>query len=1763
MASSTESNVPLNFNQWSARQLAIIPGSEQREYSRYLIDWYKNKSTEKSRNQDAIKQDYVQLVKDLSFLFGQAEKDRFLADVDYTNEEELIFSVPFFARKLKEISKVLSAKREAIKQAKIKYNLIGSNQGLETLLYEYMLKGFTKREGTITQVPALPIQNIFPELSAIKDNFYIEIEELHDPSTYHDSDPSVDIQNYVSLEDVLNAPPFDDPNLTDEEVLNLLTSRFLPRVAPTPLSKVFFDYLSALNTNDIFSIIDTYGATQTITNEIVGTEKYLGETVYGLTAIRLREISTADQVLSLDLQDGNNWFYWPSGTQIVEPYNFNNYFQPILINDSNFISSSATGGTDFSNSDLIFTDKSGVVEGAWLKGVTEENSKTQIQITLPGGTTKEFMFPFVGFRLSTRGFGWDGYAFNDSYLQQFNLLPYSQQKQLLETYYTTNLPNSAAYPVYLNQTQLRRLGFSNIFFDQADNILKQGKRSDIPDVYSDALNDPTEQAYLYRFIRTDIPIETGANSILWPISKIAEDGNLPITVTENDNLPTRLSEHDPSIAMLGAVGGLSFSTSDVIYRLDSRSGDEIEAAWLRAGDVSFLDSTKNTIEVYNTSAVECAVPITGPVQLGLHFRVESGTKMSFVWCGPDTYADEVIYAYSHSADCPYTKNGPHNYYRNQDFSNPGPLNSTLQYEKCNCRAVKYSPIGHAGSVFTDYNGMADVIFADPQGLGNEFAVNSWRDTRGFNVYNSPQFAFFQLAKKPSSQYGELIGQPSLNFPTNEKDIRWVQPPGTEEFVDYDDDGIDDRYQRYPGDKGEGEFKFYSDEEVGWGPGKWLTSAGTRMVLKTGRRYTYYRTSLRKGSNTAPYLVVKYPYKEINSLLCDGACSDIVFVLDASLSQTYVFETVKNIVKQIYNVLLQNAQHQLGLVAFNQDATTISYLSQDAFALRLLTSLLSPSGKTNITDGLLLAEAILTTRIPEESIENNDLFALCRQLNVTIASCGAGSVTVNEPRNSCRKRIIIFSDGEANIEQDSVITTANRVKNNGIEIISIDIGTLGLFNNNMEEIATNSDLYFNLQQYLLNNDGDDNSFANFIAQLISDCPPIKPTWCKAIKGSTGEWIETNEVSDMILYPGDYLSYTHQGGVFYTSPVDSSTNFNQTGIDFTINVKLNGWDYTTNTFYASAYGSRFGSKPFWGTAYNVYDEDNSYYKESMAFGGHIRFFNDYVPVKQPEISPLVLENGNLIKYTNRSPNNLNWQEYIDIKITDTERRWNKIEFYKDVSNLANLLKVNNLDVIAYPSMEPSTLTLESYSQFKPAYYNYFAQNSFKFNQDLFYADRCENSFVIFNSAVIINPLTPSANLDNRFYPTIASISYPHLAVSERQVGEYMVPDTLGTPTWRGRGYKNFIDPNRVSILEAASAEEVFLDLNKYSSRNRGLTKKDQLSPITTYNISNDWIAEPYSACGKAGVILGTKENQKFTPYQTSYEILNKNYYGITRQEDSFEFWTPANPATWNEPVKYPLTFRKELEAATYKNRIDNLLVNKGKMSQWKTDIFGYDYGLFKKSDRNDPFFNDVVLLLPMNANFQDFSKSANSISIFGTPSIVPFSQRPDNGGYFDSSGDYLSISDTPNLGLGTQNFTIEMWIFKSTALVNWNGIFELGTGINPYQNGLMLRLQSTTTDSLYIANVAYNWSPSSNFPLNQWNHLALVRNGNSFTVYVNGNSVLSVTNSANLGSTSRITIGASAHSTTQGLDGFIDDFRITKGIARYTTNFTPPTNQFPTS
>jgi hypothetical protein len=268
---------PLTYTSWLKYQEALKPDSAPELYTEYLHTWYRNNTTLNSTNSDAIKQNYIQLLKDLSFLFGTQEKDLFLANLDYTNDEEIVFAIPYFVKKLKEICKILAYKRESVKNAKLKYNLVGSNQGLEKLLYEFVLNGFTKKENNITQVPITSLARFFPALSSVNGNFFIEVEELHDSQSYHDSDPSVGIQEYVDLEQINNQIPFE--NSSEEEILNLLSTRYLSRVADTPLSRLFNQYLLEIPTLSTAALSGV--PTEVIFSEIAASQNILEKLFMG------------------------------------------------------------------------------------------------------------------------------------------------------------------------------------------------------------------------------------------------------------------------------------------------------------------------------------------------------------------------------------------------------------------------------------------------------------------------------------------------------------------------------------------------------------------------------------------------------------------------------------------------------------------------------------------------------------------------------------------------------------------------------------------------------------------------------------------------------------------------------------------------------------------------------------------------------------------------------------------------------------------------------------------------------------------------------------------------------------------------------------------------------------------------------------------------------------------------------------------------------------------------------------------------------------------------------------------------------------------------------------------------------------------------------------------------------------------------------------------------------------------------------------------
>ena len=1471
-------NTPYTFKEWVYRQEIDVSDESHPNYLEYLKSWYDKRNLVSVDNKKTLKDEYIQLLKDLSFLFSSSEENRFLRDVDYTNDDEIIYAIPFFAKKLKEIAKVLKSKRDAVKNAKIKYNMVGSNHGLETLLYDYVLRSFTQKEGNITQVPASELLNILPQLSAVKDNFYIEIEELHDPNIYHDSDPSLTIYDYEDIQNLVGEMPLED--LTETELANVLASRFIPRLADSSLSKLYQKYLAE----------DGVNATSVTPSLLMASQKYLGETIYGLTAVRLSETNVPDQVLTLSCKTGNNWFLWPSGSKITNDYTFSNIFSSIEINNSSFVSCSASGGSDYTTSDLLFTEKNGVVEGAWLLGTASYTTNDNMVITVGGGEKREFLFPYCGFKLKTKGSSWNGFSLNEDDKGKFLLLENSQREDLLKTYYSTSLPNSASIGISLNRTELVNNGaFAGINHLAGDSIFKRLSTTKSDLVYSEYDDDISESAFLYKMQKTDLPITRGVNYVYWPYMTYTDTKNIPITILDDVALDTDLKEVSVN-SFIGSTAGLTFSDSDVIYKLNTRTSDPIEAAFLQSTTTDELDVTAGAIQVYDRVADRCSKYISGPVQGSLSLKIDAHEKISFIWSDEDTYADEVFKFVAHSVDCAYAKK-VHDYYTDQDFVNPTGVNKEL-WKKCTCKSVYYSPIGHGGNTIFDYNGMADMLFHDPDGLGADFALNTWTDTRNLNVKTSPQFSFFHL------------------------------------------------------DSG--------DKNVGWGNGYWKTGSGAKMVLKTGKRYTYYRSSLRSDKKDSPYFVVKYQYKRIVGL-CHPNPMDVVIVWDISKTQTNVFDSAKNIVRGLCEKMMSaSGSTQVSIIVFDNDAMLVGYLSKDYAAMNLFLSDVTinkkyPNYVTDIKGALELAYYILTTKIPPDSDTNTSFDRLCKSLNAAIIDGGSSARSLNSPMSGVSKKILIISDGEDTYSSSAVINYATFLKDLDIEIHAVDFGEWSFNNTLMESIATSPDTYFNLQKYLVYGDGDENSFIEYLSRKFNGCKPIIPRWMKAIRNVNGSWVETNNDSDMVLRAGDFLAYLHRDTIEFTGE-DSYSNFTIVPINFTINIKLNGWDYYTNSFSLSAYGNDYGAKPFWGKSYTDIDIDNRFSKETDIFGGHIRFFQDYTPVSQPEVSDMVLNNNNFLVYTRKTSFALNWTQPLDFLVTEKIDRWKKLEFYTGTSNLEEFLKNGKIDRIAYGTEIDSDILLEGYSQFKPARYNYYAQKNFQYKQNLYYDDRNVNSFVTFITGEYITPTNPYKNLTNVHFPTVAIEQFPKNCVTEKEVGSYLLPEKLGVSSYLGRGYTSIVTDARITLIDSLSSERLYYNLEKYGNRNRGFSKNDQHTITEISDINNYWVSSSYFENARAGIIKNPQNVQKLIPYQTDYEIKSKNFFGITRQDDDLQLWFPVNPAKWKDP-NYKLTFRGELTAEVLLEKIKTFLTDKGILVQWKSDIFGNEFGVYKKSEPSE--------------------------------------------------------------------------------------------------------------------------------------------------------------------------------------------------------------------
>jgi len=162
------------------------------------------------------------------------------------------------------------------------------------------------------------------------------------------------------------------------------------------------------------------------------------------------------------------------------------------------------------------------------------------------------------------------------------------------------------------------------------------------------------------------------------------------------------------------------------------------------------------------------------------------------------------------------------------------------------------------------------------------------------------------------------------------------------------------------------------------------------------------------------------------------------------------------------------------------------------------------------------------------------------------------------------------------------------------------------------------------------------------------------------------------------------------------------------------------------------------------------------------------------------------------------------------------------------------------------------------------------------------------------------------------------------------------------------------------------------------------------------------------------------------------------------------------------------------------------------------------------------------------------------------------------YFDGTGDSLNIFNNHSGILGTRNFTVEAWIY-TTVSSGTQCVYDIRQ-TDASASGFYFGLYSTNILLFYTSGaLTIN---AGTVPANTWTHIALVRVGNTFTGYINGTSVGTATSTNNFTSTV-VQVGSSDRVTSSSVNyfnGYIDDLRVTRGVARYTANFTPPTIGF---
>ena len=207
------------------------------------------------------------------------------------------------------------------------------------------------------------------------------------------------------------------------------------------------------------------------------------------------------------------------------------------------------------------------------------------------------------------------------------------------------------------------------------------------------------------------------------------------------------------------------------------------------------------------------------------------------------------------------------------------------------------------------------------------------------------------------------------------------------------------------------------------------------------------------------------------------------------------------------------------------------------------------------------------------------------------------------------------------------------------------------------------------------------------------------------------------------------------------------------------------------------------------------------------------------------------------------------------------------------------------------------------------------------------------------------------------------------------------------------------------------------------------------------------------------------------------------------------------------------------------------------------------------------NTSLLLSGTNAGIYD-NAIKNDLETVGNAQVSTSVVKYGTGSMkFNGSTDYLTTPISPQFAFGAGNWTIEGWVYPSSVTILQSLIDTRATATST--TGVLVSITALGFISVTVNN-AILFTSSTAMTLSTWVHVAVVQNGTTITLYLDGTKPITGSGTSSTSLTDQyLRLGASAGTAANFYNGYLDDIRITKGIARYTANFTAPTSAFPNS